>query len=222
MATRHWTLLLVSDGTRHIRQIRIPRSMVQLTIATALVVVSTLSSLTTAALMKSKAPEAALELTRKNDLMKRELSEIRDQVLALHTQFEDLAKHDEQFRLVAGLAPLDDDVLGVGIGGSLMKPKDRKLWELDRGASTLAVTTSNELGALLRRAQLLDFSWREARDTLVLKHDRLESTPSIVPTSGYITSAFSRSRKHPILNRARPHEGVDITAPHGTPIAAAL
>jgi murein DD-endopeptidase MepM/ murein hydrolase activator NlpD len=53
------------------------------------------------------------------------------------------------------------------------------------------------------------------------KHKRLEATPSIIPTTGYITSVFSRNRRHPILDRARPHEGVDITAPTGTPILAA-
>ncbi|HEY0306428.1 MAG TPA: M23 family metallopeptidase, partial [Longimicrobiales bacterium] len=61
----------------------------------------------------------------------------------------------------------------------------------------------------------------EARDTLAEKRDRLESTPSILPTRGYVTSVFSRSRMHPILDVARPHEGIDITAPTGTPIMAA-
>lgn len=221
MTRRHWTLLLVADGTKHIKQYRFPRSVVQLAIAVVLVVVSSLSSFGTAVFLKTRAPAAAQEMERKNELMKRELTEIHDQVLALHTQLEDLAKHDEKFRLVAGLEPLDKDVQRVGIGGTLVQPRDKKLWELDRSASTLAVTTSNELGALLRRAELLNFSWREARDSLEYKHAKLEATPSIVPTSGYITSAFSRSRKHPILDRARPHEGVDITAPHGTPIVSA-
>jgi murein DD-endopeptidase MepM/ murein hydrolase activator NlpD len=221
MPGRHWTLLFIADGTKHIKQYRFPRSMVQLAIAVVLVLVSTLSSLGTAVFLKTRAPAAAQEMEHRNELMKRELTEIRDQVLALHTQLEDLAKHDEKFRLVAGLEPLDEDVQRVGIGGTLVQPKDKKLWQLDRNASTLAVTTSNELGELLRRAQLLNFSWREAHDTLEVKHEKLEATPSIVPTNGYITSAFSRSRKHPILDRARPHEGVDIAAPHGTPIVSA-
>jgi murein DD-endopeptidase MepM/ murein hydrolase activator NlpD len=221
MAQRHWTLLLVSDSTKHIRQYRLPRALVQLAIALVLVAVSTISSFGTAFYLKKQAPRETVALEKKNELMNRELTEIRDQVLALHTQLEDLAKHDEQFRLVAGLEPLDEDVIRVGIGGTLVQPEDKKLWQMDRNATKLAVTTSNELGELLRRAQLLNFSWREARDTLEDKHERLESTPSIVPTNGYITSAFSRSRKHPILDRARPHEGVDITAPLGTPIVSA-
>lgn len=36
-----------------------------------------------------------------------------------------------------------------------------------------------------------------------------------------ISSGFSRSRMHPILNRRRPHFGTDYAAPTGTPILAA-
>ncbi len=195
--------------------------MVQIAIAGVLALVSGVSSLGTATFMKARAPEANRALERRNSLMHRELNEIRDQVVDLNTQLEQLAVQDEQFRLVAGLEPIDPDVQRVGIGGTLEKPSDRKLWKVDREASTVAVATSAELGALLRRARLLSFSWREARDTLAEKHERLESTPSILPTHGYVTSVFSRSRMHPILDRARPHEGIDITAPIGTPIMAA-
>lgn len=221
MARRHWTLLFATDGTEHIKQYRLPRALVQIAIAGVLALVSGISSLGTATFMKARAPQAARVLEQRNDLMQRELQEIRGQVVNLNTQLEQLAVQDEQFRLVAGLQPLDDDVLRVGIGGTLDKASDRKLWTVDREASALAATTSTELGALLRRARLLSFSWREARDTLAEKLDRLESTPSILPTEGYVTSTFSRSRMHPILDRARPHEGIDITAPVGTAIVAA-
>ncbi len=74
---------------------------------------------------------------------------------------------------------------------------------------------------LLRRARQLANSWREASDSLTSAFDRLTSTPSILPTTGRITSSFTRSRWHPILERSRPHEGLDIVAPYGTPIVAA-
>lgn len=221
MPRRHWTLLFITDGTGDIKQFQVPRALVQLAIAAVLVVVSTVSSFSTALIIKARAPKTKHELEHKNALMKRELNDIRDQVLSLHTQLDELARNDEQFRLVAGLEPINQDVKRVGIGGTLTRPSDKKLWQLDPDATTLTVQTAADLGEMLRRARLLNFSWREARDTLMGKHQRLERTPSIIPTHGYITSAFSRSRFHPILNRPRPHEGIDITAPQGTPIMAA-
>ncbi len=41
-----------------------------------------------------------------------------------------------------------------------------------------------------------------------------------MPTAGFLTSNFSSVRRHPILHENRPHEGLDITAPYGTPIIA--
>lgn len=205
MARRHWTLLFVSDGSDKVKQFRMPRALVQLAIAVVLVVVSTFSSIATAIYMKAHAPQAAQALQRQNAAMQRELSDVRGQMTLLNSQLADLAKEDEKFRLVAGLEPISEDVQKVGIGGPIETKSE----------------TLNEVGELLRRAKLLSFSWREARDTLEYKHDRLESTPSIIPTTGYITSAFTRNRMHPILHRARPHQGVDITAPQGTAIQAA-
>lgn len=39
---------------------------------------------------------------------------------------------------------------------------------------------------------------------------------------GAPSSAFGSSRMHPILNRLLPHTGLDLAAPAGTPVAAAL
>ena len=41
-----------------------------------------------------------------------------------------------------------------------------------------------------------------------------------MPTAGWLSSNFSRSRFHPILHYARPHEGIDVSAPMGAPIVA--
>jgi murein DD-endopeptidase MepM/ murein hydrolase activator NlpD len=42
----------------------------------------------------------------------------------------------------------------------------------------------------------------------------------VLPAIGRITSGFSLGRLHPILRVRRPHRGVDISAPSGTPITA--
>jgi murein DD-endopeptidase MepM/ murein hydrolase activator NlpD len=83
-----------------------------------------------------------------------------------------------------------------------------------------AVESRVDVGTLIRRANLLAWSFQEAAESLSSHRDRLEATPSIMPTQGWLSSAFSSMRTHPVLHVARPHEGIDVTAPAGTPIEA--
>ncbi|GBC97876.1 Murein hydrolase activator EnvC [bacterium HR17] len=71
---------------------------------------------------------------------------------------------------------------------------------------------SREIAALLRRLQ-------------TVQHDAARPVPAwrgpfIRPVNGAIVSGFGY-RRHPILGGVRLHCGVDIAAPHGTPIRAA-
>lgn len=48
-----------------------------------------------------------------------------------------------------------------------------------------------------------------------------EQTFIRIPTEARVTSAFNQVRRHPVTGRLRPHWGVDLGAPTGTPIVAA-
>jgi murein DD-endopeptidase MepM/ murein hydrolase activator NlpD len=127
-----------------------------------------------------------------------------------------LERRDSELRLLANLEPIDPQVHAVGIGGPRSVPAPEQPSVLVERADQVRV----DLDALIRRATLLTHSFREAGDSLAAHSDRLAATPSIMPTAGWLTSAFAAMREHPILHEARPHEGLDITAPAGTPIEA--
>src|SRR2546427_3498841 len=73
---------------------------------------------------------------------------------------------------------------------------------------------------LLRRANILVRSVNQAYDSLSSHRAQLAAYPSIMPTRGWLTSAFMAERVHPILHLARPHEGIDVTAQMGAEIEA--
>jgi murein DD-endopeptidase MepM/ murein hydrolase activator NlpD len=110
---------------------------------------------------------------------------------------------------MAGIGGPDGDVLEAS-----------PLYHVDESSGRRAFSVSMQLNSLIRRANVLSSSWQEAEDTLSDKHARLGATPSIYPTTGYLSSTYSSSRWHPILNRPRPHHGIDIVAAIGTPVVA--
>lgn len=219
---RRWTFLLIAEGETSTKQVRLSREMVQIGIAAVLLIVAGFSSLATGLLLSDSTERADGKLVARNNLLRGELVAVNQQVDTLRESLENLYKRDEQYRLIAGLTPLDSGVMQVGVGGPGGEAaEDRPLFSLEPSSAKRAFSATSEISTLLRRAKLLSFSWSEATNTLSEKHNRLESMPSITPTRGSITSGFSRSRMHPLLRYARPHEGVDIVARIGTPIVAA-
>lgn len=222
MARRHWTVLVVSDDDTRIRQYRLSRELIRTAIGGSLLLAALVGSLG-AGLLTSRSDDARVQrLARENALLRTEVAQMEAQASELDRTMEELAKRDEAFRLVAGLDPIHTDVLQAGIGGPGGETLEASpLFAVSEETATRAFATSERLDELLRRGRILMTSWTDAAETLESHQRRLLSTPSILPTRGYFTSGFTRSRMHPILHIARAHEGVDISAPKGTPILAA-
>lgn len=163
----------------------------------------------------------ARQLAAKNRAMAEELAGIRRQVASLEGAVEDLSEQNAQARAVAGLESVDAEVLQAGVGGpGTITPRSHPLWGLDSLYSKEAFATSFDLTALQRRVRLLGTSLAEAADSLSRHRDWLESFPSILPARGFISSRFSSSRMHPVHHLPLPHQGMDISAPAGSPIVA--
>lgn len=130
---------------------------------------------------------------------------------ALSDTIAAIEHRDEQIRLLAGL-PADS----VDSTGALLAT----LEDDSALAGVVRVSARADVDMLIRRANTLAASFAEVSDTLKRSVDKFARIPSIMPTAGWLSSAFSRSRFHPILHYARPHEGIDVSAPMGAPIVA--
>jgi murein DD-endopeptidase MepM/ murein hydrolase activator NlpD len=213
--------MIVADDESAVRQVRLSREAVRICMAVVLFAVAGLGWLGSGLLTGGSAARADARLSLKNELLERELEDLTQRVDTLQQSLDALARKDEYYRLLAGLEPHDGDVLLAGIGGPDADSLEASpLYRLDTRAGRRAFSTSSQLNTLLRRARVLSLSWREAEDTLSEKRARLLATPSIYPTRGYVSSTFSSARWHPILDRPRPHTGIDIVAPRGTPVVA--
>ncbi|EPR34650.1 Peptidase M23 [Alkalidesulfovibrio alkalitolerans DSM 16529] len=83
----------------------------------------------------------------------------------------------------------------------------------------LARKMHNYLRQLSTEARLEEVKQQDLIQNIRQNREALASTPSIWPTEGWITSTFGY-RTSPFTGKREFHKGLDISAPHGTPIYA--
>lgn len=222
MAGDRWTFLVVRGEDDPVRQYSISSRSIR--VLGGMVVLSVIAVVASTAILLSDAAMRvqANSLEARNQVLEEELSEFQTRIGDLEQTLDRVASNDAHFRSLAGLEVIDPEVLEAGVGGpGLGTPETSPLWSTDPVTTNSIFATSYDLSALERRARLLSESLEEATDSVLAHRNLLESTPSLLPTQGWLSSRFSQSRMHPVHNRPLPHEGVDISAPTGTPIMAA-
>ena len=217
-----WTFLLVRDGHSTIKQYALSSRRLQVLVGGGLLAAIILIGYTLTIGVDGYARLRSAQLDTRNTVLQDELQEFQMRVDHLESTLNQIAQNDARFRSIAGLESIDSEVLQAGVGGpGLVGPEAHSLWTIDPSISENLFEVSYDLNQLERRARLLSSSLEEATDSLLAHRDLLESTPSILPTPGWLSSSYSESRMHPIHNRPLPHPGVDISAPTGTSIYAA-
>ena len=159
-------------------------------------------------------------LDRQNRFLAEQLQRTQQMVTELTDTMTIIVKRNQQVRVLAGLEPTDPEVQLAGIGGP--RPRTETGAELaEEPLGQSALSTRADVSTLIRRANLLAKSYDEALDSLRSRTDQMQRTPSIMPTDGWLTSAYMAERIHPIHGDLRAHEGIDVSAPMGSPIRAA-
>lgn len=207
--------MIVPQGSSASRVIEVSHTALKLvaSLVVAFTVVALLLGYATVARTIDVARAEALEV--ENQQLAQTLGQLQGRLSSLADTVAELERRDARLRVLANLDPIDPQVRAAGIGGPARPAREPGSVLLGHAASVRV-----DLNALIRRATLLSSSFSEAADSLASHADRLASMPSIMPTAGWLSSAYSSMRAHPLLHEARPHEGIDVVAPRGTPILA--
>jgi murein DD-endopeptidase MepM/ murein hydrolase activator NlpD len=171
-----------------------------------------------AAVSRTSDHSRSARLEDENRILTQQLGDLNERLTVLADTLSQIGQRDARIRVLANLDPIDPQVQAAGIGGPVMVPRPRLGIEGEAAERTEDIRV--DLNALIRRANLLATSFEEAADSLAAHSARLAATPSIMPTQGWLSSAFSAMRAHPILHVTRPHEGIDVSATMGSPIEA--
>ena len=221
MAKHRWTVIVVPHGAGGSKSVAISATVVKLLAGVATVIVASLLAAFVTVLSHGVSATRNRQLEHQNQVLAREIERLGGRVGDLSDTLALISRRDQEIRLVAGLQPLDPDVRRAGIGGPAGTwPEREELLSQGGTSGRRAFGVHASLDALIRRANLLATSFKQASDSLQTQVQRLAAMPSIMPTSGFLSSKFSSIRYHPILHENRPHEGIDITAPYGTEVVA--
>ena len=218
MAKRRWTVVFVPHGSEPSRIIEVSYGLIKTAIGGVALGLAAALLVGYATMARTADLSRTAHLQDENSRLAQEIGELHGRLSTLSDTLTRISQRDARIRVLANLEPIDPQVQAAGIGGPTLaaRPGLLNAGPTVRRSEEIRV----DLNALIRRANLLASSFEEAKDSLASHSQRLAATPSIMPTQGWLTSAFSSMREHPILHIARPHEGIDVTAPMGSPIEA--
>ncbi len=154
--------------------------------------------------------EELRNLRKETKLQETQIRGVLHMVDGLKQQMARLSEVDHKLRVMTDLDVRKDTTAVLGVGG----PEER-----EESRSKLMSAIQFDLGALRERILQQEESFEELVDAVLKRQSLLAATPSAWPTAGSVVSGFGK-RISPFTGRLVMHNGIDIRAPHGTPVVA--
>jgi len=220
----YWTIEILPHGSGRSRSYRIEKRIARVVICSICGLIGLTAALFLNVLGRADAIGELQRYRAENQQLVESLEAMEARSDRLNQTLDDLATHEQRFRIVAGLPLLDPDVYSVGVGGpGGMTDLREESFTISPQLQQTANDVTVELEQLLRRAELLRASVGEAADSIESQRELFQRLPSIWPViagDSWISSGFSYNRLHPLLGYRRPHPGVDISADLGSTVVA--
>ncbi len=151
-------------------------------------------------------------LRKENKAQKIQIQNFTSSIDDLKGQVVRLVEFDRKLRVMTDIDPPKGSVNSFGVGGA----EDQKSL-----AANLHLQDAMRRDLELLQSHVIEQekSFQELEEVVQERHSLWASTPSIWPTSGWLSSSFGK-RVSPFTGRLSNHNGIDISARPGTPIIA--
>ena len=117
MTNRRWTFVCVSEDERPVQQFSVSAGVLPFVPSVVAAVITALTALVMIVAFDGSARLQVAKLTGETAAISREIESIRVRVAQMEGSLDGFIETDHQFRLVAGLNPIDAEIFEVGVGG---------------------------------------------------------------------------------------------------------
>lgn len=159
-----------------------------------------------------------VKLQKENQKMKWEWEVYLDKINELSNNLNTLeANDDNQYRVLLSMTPLEQSIRTAGSGG-------HEPYTLEEKDQVYQIKSSYEqLYRILNRLDVESQSVAELEKEINKQEKKTSTRPAMMPIDNRQLTRFNSIfglRLHPIYKEWRNHNGLDLTAPQGTPVYA--
>ncbi|MDX9858873.1 MAG: peptidoglycan DD-metalloendopeptidase family protein [candidate division Zixibacteria bacterium] len=153
-------------------------------------------------------------LRTENQRLTEKYEQIRWDLSEANARYQDLVQKEIAIRTMFDLPEINIEERQLGTGG----PGSQKYATMSQGEK-LAYRTEVEVDRLLRLSEFEIEKYGEVEQELSSLKDRLEHTPSIWPTKGWLSRGYGM-KYDPFTGYKQMHRGIDVANRTGTVIIA--
>lgn len=214
MSKKRLSILIIPPSTDRVREYSVPQWIVRGCIAVAAtIVLGFVSSIGVATYGINKVSEQQ-DHAEENAELRASLTSISADVRVLREQLARLEAAEKRVRSVFGFPEVNADERALGVGGANVDVIE----DLPESIQ-LSNALESEIDRLLHRAAFERENFESVFSALLDQKQRLDHTPSTYPTNGILMRGFG-VKSDPFTGQMRPHRGLDLAAPVGTPVYA--
>ena len=164
--------------------------------------------------LKAKIASQAGEIANQN----RQIQIFADKINVLKENLLELNDFEKKIRVIANIERTNESGHLFGVGGTSPEDMDIRMSAREKH-NGLVREMHEQVKSLEFASSQQKYGFTDLLAALETKRNILASTPSVIPTTGWISSRFGK-RKSPFTGLMELHKGFDIAGRVGTPIKA--